>query len=304
MLPSELNKLDGVLPIRVLQHNLIAELEKISEEFLSQQQYEIEYESLSPKITWIVEEGPIKDVPEIKPDHKIILYEEYLQFQWNVCFALNTIYQEMKNSVTRGNGSSLILDIKNLYISNACKAIDIALKLRKSYPKVEILDFDNLQYLDTAFKDYFEQANGLFVSSINFILVHELGHQYRKHLDYSVDKHKEEFDADFYSASFLLSQSETTALKTNKYGIMSCFIGLLLLEDRTVNEDTHPTILSRIKAILSILDLTPDDDLCVFLVWSLVIVAYKNRIKLFIPENITDNKALMQNVLDQLEIDW
>jgi hypothetical protein len=172
----------------------------------------------------------------------------------------------------RGNYTGKI-DASNPYVREALALFDYGLSLRNAYSDWD-RSLPNPEEFACKNAYYVERTNGIFVSAMNFILYHEVAHNYYGHFTYtpptSAQSKKEEFDADNFALDYILSCGDKKIQQTLKYGTVVALCSILLLDSQLNGGYYHPDSDDRIKNALEKLDLKDLD-----LQWGIASLAFR-----------------------------
>ena len=219
----------GNLPVRVLQHNIISWFENISPDFLDEAQYEIESNGLKKGIAYNIDKLPITVSAEINSDKTILLYENYNQFLWAVCYSLIVLFDEgIQIPILTGKYNGII-DYDNIHIRRAISTFKEGFNLFKSYNDFVFFELPNPEKYNEYEKEYIEKANGLFCAAMTFTMLHEFGHQYYGHLESNPtleDSKNDELNADDFAFDKFEMKFTSEYSSTLKLGIIASLVSL------------------------------------------------------------------------------
>ena len=254
----------GCLPVRVLQHNIIATFESTTPEFLEYSKRIINEKGLDPEFGFLINRSPTMGTEIIGPhvknkEMKIYFDETFLAYLWCACYSLYV------------NSNLLIDPDSNFDITKANTLMDYAIKLKKEYIYWD-MDMVNPEQYSEIDKDDVEKTNEIFQHAFGFILCHEFYHVESGHIDsemagksdlsfeLATKKLENENEADKKAVELMLSGCNSSNEKGVKYGIVSALCALLLIQGRLART-THPDSDNRIIDALDGLELD-DNDTC------------------------------------------
>jgi len=171
----------GTQPIRVLQHNITDQLEKIDSCFLEKLTRLVESKGLDPGIKYSAEEEPIRDdegshVANISADGEMELHETYLSYLWCLSFATLTLFEEV-NLKPRLKATSNKPSLR--HVKNAENLFYYAMSLRTKFSPWD-KELPNPKTFCEEDRTYIEKANGLFLWAVVWVLCHEIAHFKKK----------------------------------------------------------------------------------------------------------------------------
>ena len=275
----------GTQPVRVLQHNIIHQLENANPGFLAELRRLVNEEGLQPGISYLVNESPVIrpdgsgcDVPCVSDDERRIeLPETFLSFMWGITYALIVVFSEMSIKPELARRGHRVERNPHL-LSGAERLLSYATSLIRAYSAWNINTLPNPELYDAADDPYIEKAIGAFVPAVVFILCHEIGHVangdctlanlgvYVSRFDARLD----EEEADQYAIDTMVrNPSGGTFQSPEATGIVSGLASLLMLS-RTVRQERHQDTDERLVAGVRRLKLPDESSL-----WGLGVAAIK-----------------------------
>lgn len=254
---------EGCLPVRVLQHNILAAFENADPNFIEYSRNIIREKDLDPEIGFIINESATKGLRIIGPhvviqERKIYLDETFLSYLWCFCYSLFI------------HSKSYVPCTSNLDITRANALIDYAIRLKSNYEYWDKSVLINPELYKEEDQYDIEMANAIFQHACVFILCHEFFHiesghmdsdiyQYRKlSLEMAKEKLENENEADKKAVNLMLSGCNEGNERAVKFGITTALCGLMFLQNR-LGRDTHPDTDNRIIEALDGLELDEND---------------------------------------------
>jgi hypothetical protein len=301
----------GTQPIRVLSENIILWFENTYPTFLEDLRNEVTYNGLKKGIKYLVGENPIREIAYVDNKKTINIEETFLSYLWIVGYSIFVLYDEVVSKPVVIRNWKFTPKVQR-YISDTERLFSYGLSLIKDFSMWDIENLPNPEYYDKADNEYIEKINGVFLSAINFILVHEFAHVTLGHVD--LDKEylqrgktlsrqeliDHELAADNYSIESLLqSEYDKTNSHVIKAGILTGLTSLIFF-DNTMKGETHPDPDNRIKIALESMNLEPTDNL-----WGVACMGFKQwsrhyGIDLNWPKVVTDYRELFYYNIDKL----
>jgi hypothetical protein len=235
----------GHLPVRVLQHRIIAAFEGTNPALLNYSKILIQNQNLDPEIGYTINKSSSDGLPIIGPHvkSKIYLDETFLAYVWCVCYVL---YVETNN----------LMNPKAEYDSQkSCKLFNFALRL-----KTEYVDWDKSVYINPEKylpidKDDIEKTNAIFQNAVAFILCHEFSHIVLAHN--KSDKNNE-LEADRKAIDLMFDGCNSANEPAVKYGITYALCVSIFLRNK-LGSQTHPDSHDRIIKALDRLNIDKND---------------------------------------------
>ena len=263
------NSHPGNLPIRVLQHNVIAHFENFKPYVLAQLEKWVDSGLIHPGIDWIIEENKIKSPFANCSTKKIAIQEVFLAYIWAFSYALVVIYEQgIQKKAINGTWNGII-DFDTKLLQDAKRLLEWAISLTNSFspwdntlPNPECYSTEEEQW-------YGEKVNGIFLNSIVFIMRHESCHLVNGHCDFikglkgrsllqltpiELAQYKMlENEADNFAMESLVSDSDNEKDKLEK-GLAMLLANLSILfilkNPKEVSSPTHPDVDTRIHNLL------------------------------------------------------
>ncbi len=294
----------GFLPIRVLAYNALDWFENISIDFKTEILEEIKYSGLQPGIEYRIETTPIHTSAEITPENKIILYENFNQFLWCLCYSLITLFDESIHKPTLQGKYDGKFNLENPYVRRSIDVFNNGFSLFKAYRETVFFSLPNPEKYNEFDKFYIEKANGVYTAAMAFFLLHEFGHQYYKHPEYipesNVQSKNEELSADEYAFDKMKSQFNEEKGYTNKCGIISGLTSLIFFDKTLSGGANHPDPDSRIKKLIEGMELNELDNLWGIASLSFRLWAIQYNINWELPKKVQNYKELFYISLNKV----
>jgi hypothetical protein len=269
----------GTQPVRVLSENIIYWFENTYEEFKHILESQINQNGLKRKIRVIIQEGKIREVAYISKDKVISIEETFLSYIWTMCYSLVVLFDEIihkpktEKNWTLTEAARVIANDAQALFDYGVSLLDDFSEWDKDLPNPELYDDENM---------YIEKTNGIFLSAINFVIVHEFAHVFLGHIDFLSEKQnrkekvepseikEHEYQADQYALNVLMKGSD---FLTNKETVgTGIIIGLtsLIFFGKNLDQIYHPDTDERLKTALEELHLDDRDNL-----WGIACLAFK-----------------------------
>lgn len=254
----------GIMPIRVLQHNLIHEFENMNPDFLELSKRVIQNQGADPAIRYVAEEEMAKSPYVLY--NKINLNEAFLSYVWCNCYSLLVLYREIvvKKSYNDYHGVSEKVIDKEL----ATKAYELwgyAMSLIKHYSEWD-KRLPNPELVDPTQNELISSVNSIYLVAMTFILAHEFAH-----IELSHDYPKFEYEkaADDRAIELVLQGTNEENSSTKKFGILFGLCSLLFFNASTTSAN-YPDMDDRIDAIMQRTAPDVQDGM-----WGVAILAFK-----------------------------
>jgi len=295
----------GIMPIRVLQHNLIGEFENMNPQFLELAQRVINGLGLYPGIGYDVEEERAKS-PNVLFE-QIRVQEPFLSYVWCMCFSLSVLYSEsiVKQSINQHRKKKIRLN--RPLARHAYMIWEYAMALLNDYytwPDI----LPSPERYPRQYRQLIPKINGLYVTAMKYVLAHEFAHIELQHtkadigdMDPTEASILQERQADARAIELVLEGGNNKNTVTIRMGLL---IGLcsILFTDSTAKKLSYPDTNERIDAILQII--TPDAQDAM---WGVATLAYKlwdrhfdNKLKWI--DGLESPEALYHNIREQVEV--
>jgi hypothetical protein len=291
----------GILPVRVLQHNIIDWFENTSPDLLEDMIGEYKYNELQNAIEYRIERNPITDVCEISEQKQFILYENYNQFLWSTCYSIIVLFDEAIQIPTLLGNYNGKIDYDNVLIRRAVATFKEGFSLFRFYNDSPFFALPNPEKYSEYEQKYIEKASGVFLAAMTYILVHEFGHQYFGHLNVQAtpdERRKDEFVVDDFAYDKISTRFDSEYGSTYKLGLLTALTSLYFLDEKLTGGDYHPDPDSRLIRQLNKMGLSDRDNLwgvasLSFRLWTIV---YNQKIDF--SSNVNNYKELFEITLD------
>jgi Peptidase U49 len=250
----------GLLPVRVLCANLTDLFFNISPDFKTEFENEV-YNGLHDKIVYKIETNPLSDVAELNTQQQIVLYENFNQYLWNICYSLLVLFDKGIHE-PRLKGIHTGTFANTPMVAEAWKVFQAGLSLRKTYQRPVFFELPNSELNQN--REYILKTNSIYLAALNFILLHEFAHQYYGHYSYfepGDQSKKDEHLADEFAIDKMSAHFEEVNGKTLKAGILVGALSLFFLRRKLGGGDSHPDLDIRLKVIIESLHLNELDNL-------------------------------------------
>lgn len=265
----------GLMPIRVLQHNFIYSFENINPDFLALSQKVITELEIDPGITYSYAEEQARSPYVIFK--KIFINESFLSYVWCNCFALAQLYEEIIVKKSRNDYYGSEIEIINFpFAREAFKLWEYGISLLSIYSKWDI-DLPNPESYDEKYEELIPRINSLYLTAMNFVLAHEFSHLELEHdsrVDPALEQNEQsivfEKEADSRAISLVLAGADDDNTMTIKMGLLMGLCSLLFFKSVTKSE-CYPDVDDRIDAVISIINPEDAEDA----IWGIATLAYK-----------------------------
>jgi len=257
----------GDLPVRALRPDISKWFDNINE-ILKQDVSNAEtYETLNPIIDYNTTKDKIFDIAFIDENNQIQLFENYNQYLWCVSYFLLVIYDNcLQKPMIEGNYTGKF-DFEQPD-NKIAKGLFIAgVNLTDHYVHECFYNLPNCEFPAAGFEEVIGLTNGVFVSSLSFIIAHEFAHYYYQHDpdEYNSDVlKKNEFDADDFAIYHIKETFNTQRGYNYKVGIIAALCSFLFMhKDKSglIGDKAHPDWDERIKSAIEQLDLADEDNI-------------------------------------------
>jgi hypothetical protein len=266
----------GLLPVRVLQHNLIWHFENMNEEFLELSKRVITQLKLDRGISYNFEERPARS-PHVL-FNKIFIEEPFLAYVWCVSYSLTVLYGEVIVKLSLNDyhkNHDEVID-RDLAIG-AYSLWEYAVSLLGNYSDWN-KKLPNPEQFDPNLEELISKVNGLYLVAMKFILAHELAHLELEHNKKEPDDSKIEEaafskllekEADERAMNLVLAGSNDESRTSIKMGIL---LGLcsLVFTNMSIKGISHPDTDDRIAAIIDVFNPGDTDPM-----WGVATLTYK-----------------------------
>lgn len=294
----------GHLPIRVLQHNIVAQFESTTSNFLDCTLETVKSKELKTEIAYTLnrsaQEGEkIKGPFVYNASKEINIHETFLAYLWCVTFSLH-MYTDL---IITGN-----LEDNNENKKLADKLFAYALSLIDGYYDWDKNNLPNPEIYDSNLAADIEKTNELFLYGFNFVLCHEYSHVELGHCDsydstkgFLTDLEKKEFELEadanavrLFSEGIYLNNEAAT-----KYGTSMALSSLLFFKSKVSNK-IHPDSDVRIMNALNGLQVGDNDTAWLIACAALGLWSTNYSVELVWEEKNTF-KELFESLIPQLD---
>jgi len=290
-----------LLPVTALAGNIMQTFLDESDGFKEIYLREIRTNRLKEQIGYMIFSEKVKEVATISNDRQIILYENYNQFLWCICYALLTVYVEGYEKPLKSGTYLGELDDKNI-VKEAYMVLSQGLSLLREYSREPFYGLPNPQ---TRYEgEYVGMANGIFCASMRYILLHEFAHQYYGHhsMNATGEQAKEnELEADDYAIEFMAKSFNKDTGRTFKLGAIAGMFSLFLLGEQLDGGSHHPDLDRRLLNTLEKLTLHEMDDLWGVASMGIKLWAVKYDKKIHQEQSYDTTKEMFDHFFGQLE---
>jgi hypothetical protein len=265
---------EGLMPIRVLQHNLIYEFENMSPSFLELSKKVVNELGLSTEIIYSCEE--ISARSPFVVFGKISLHESFLSYVWCNCYSLSILYSEVivKKSVNDFFGQEVAIIDKAKAIK-AYRLWEYAISLVSSF-SVWDTNTPNPEKYDVNDEEDVLRINSLYLTAMKFVIAHEFAHIELQHsirteagIESEEVSRRFEIEADARAVELLLQGQNNENIDTIRIGLLLGLCSLLFFSSVAKGKG-YPDMDDRIDAILDKFQITSQDAM-----WGIATLAYK-----------------------------
>ncbi|MEN5055149.1 phage exclusion protein Lit family protein [Sphingobacterium kitahiroshimense] len=239
-------------PVNSLMEELLNTFTKLSHK------YDLESSinnGLNKAIVMHLTDNPIHAVAELNSNNQIILYDNFCQFFWCLCYTSLTMYDKgIIKELIEGKFNGKI-DISNDDLKIAYQVFQAGVGLLISKNSTEITNryvFFELPNPFNCSNEYVEKANGIYCYGMSFILYHEFSHFSLDHSLYGAKEDEEEADENAFWSILMGAPKEEEI--TSIIGIITALCALIFLDDTLKGDEVHPDGDTRIKSIFEKID--------------------------------------------------
>jgi hypothetical protein len=293
----------GNLPVRVLPYNFIDWFENVTPDFRDETKAEIDYNGLKAGLIYDIGIGPVSKIPCLNDNRQIELDETYNQYLWSICYALSVLFEETVIKPKAAGTYTGKLDLSNPFVRKATDLFKCGMGLLRKYQREEFFALPNPEkYIETD-QYYIERTNGIYTAAMTFILLHEFGHQFYKHLDYtptSAESKKEEFIADEFAIDKIAYNFKSEKGTSYKFGIIAALCSFMFIDDSLSGGDSHPDIDDRLTVAMEKLDLGEFDDMWCVASLACRLWASHYEIVLDLPEEVDNYRQFYYLTMEEM----
>jgi hypothetical protein len=295
----------GIMPIRVLQHNLIHAFENMNPEFLKLSKEIVDTLGLDPGIRYSANEEEVRSPGVVYG--KMAIDESFLSYVWCVTFSLTALYAELIVKKSHNDYVGKEEKVLNMLLLRKAFAVwEYAVVLLREY-RVWPKDLPNPENYEDEYDELIGKVNGLYLVAMEFVLAHEFAHIELRHnsrvdplLNLDEQNTLFEKEADERAISLVLAGRDGTNETTIRMGLLIGLCSLLFFSGVTKG-NAYPDTDERIEAILRIINPDPQDAM-----WGIATLAYKlwDRLydkKLLWTDGLETPKALYYSIKRQVE---
>jgi hypothetical protein len=250
----------GLLPVRVLCGNLVDVFFNISPDFKKEFEKEVS-KGLHDKIIYHIQRDRIRRIAQLNSRQQIELFENFNQYLWAMSHSLLVLFDKgIHEPRLKGIFSGSFADSPE--VADAWDLFKAGLSLKDKYSQEIFFHLPNPEINQQ--EEYILKANSLYLAALNFILLHEFGHQYFGHYNPSssiAQAKADEHLVDDFAINKMSSHFDGQNGKTLKGGILVGALSLLFLKRVLGGGDTHPDFDVRLKTIIERLALDDIDNL-------------------------------------------
>lgn len=295
----------GLLPVRVLQHNLTHHFENIHSDFIAELKHEVDFNNLNAGIGYHILSEKIRDCAEIDSKHKIHIYENFNQFVWSMCYSILLLFDESFQKPRIEGTFNSKFDLSNEHITTALDLFSTSMTLLKRFEKDKFYSLPNPEKYFEDYRKHIENANGLFVYAMVFVLIHEFAHHLLGHCDNDVSSEqskKDELDADNYAFETVLKSGTKEQIETGRAGIIVGLCSLIFFNNSMSGGYSHPDPDYRLKEILDKMKLDDKNNLWGMASLSFILWANYYNIELNFQTEFGCYKELFKHIYSKLQI--
>ncbi|HEY0977402.1 MAG TPA: phage exclusion protein Lit family protein [Flavobacteriales bacterium] len=296
----------GRLPVRCLIDKALDHFHDVSEAFREILVEETSFRELSPNIACAVARGPIlyaaQLVPRVDEQGKgfaeIQISETFLQMLWSMGYSMTC--SAMLAAVRVRTRDSRPYDISIPRFARMSAVSKAAMELLVVLRPEQHFSLPNPENPEAGDFVAIASSNAIFQSAMTVILMHEVGHQYYRHLDYSPSSVQEEVDADDFALRWLLDApgSEFDRLAVRR-GIIVAYACVLLMDRHLSPSSSHPSPQSRLVRAMELMQLDENDPDWIFASSALTAwVAWYIRGDAFV--DLPDSRSLKETFLNSI----
>lgn len=296
----------GMMPIRVLQYNLLHDFTNLNPDFAEYSKSMIKDGRIKADIRLDCTESQVQS-PMAGSDDHIYINEAFLTYMWCCCYGIAIIHseqnQKMHDNYQSGSEVSVIdMDV----VRKAFKVFEYGQSLLKGYSKWD-KTLPNPETLDPKIQVLTEKANGLHLAAMKYVLAHEFAHIELNHSTRSTPGMSSleqstvfEREADARAIELVLQGQNDHNKDTIRFGILIGLCSLLFFSSSTIVPG-YPNTDDRIEIYLKEINPSPLDPM-----WALTVLAYKlwdqfNGIGLKFEEGLESQKELYHSIKLQIE---
>lgn len=289
-----------LLPVTSLAENIIQTFLDESDGFKEIYLREIINNGLNKKIGYEILSDKIREVATISGDRQIVLYENYNQFLWCVCYTLLVVYSEGYEKPLKSGTYEGTLENTDI-VNEAYMVLSRGLSLLREYSREPFYDLPNPK--TRCENEYVGMANAIFCASMRFIILHEFAHQYYGHNKANAtgeESIENELEADDYAMRYISKSFDGGSGRTSKFGSIAGMLSLFLMDEQLGGNINYPDLDVRLRTTLERLQLHEEDDLWAIGVMGIKLWAVKYDKRLQEELSYDTPKAMFDHFVEQL----
>ena len=303
----------GTQPIRVLYQNFKHWFENTHEGFEVEILEAIEEKGFHPEFRYIQREERVNVLAQVGTFKIINVEESFLAFLWCISYGLVGLYDEtvQKPRITENyERTEQIIKLVN----EAHQLIQYGLSLLYGYNPWDKENLPNPEFYDRDENEYIDTANGVFLSALNFVIVHEFAHIVMGHIDEDIERQEagdeeisneekiaQEHEADAFAFEKLIQGADNiTNLQTVSLGLVAGLSSLIFFNN-TMDGGDHPDPDHRLQYVLEHLNLPEEDNLWGIACMAIRLWANHYNIDLRWPRIVDTYKELFENSMNRIQ---
>lgn len=300
----------GFLPVRVLCPNLVELIFNITPDFRSL--YEFEFSNgLQDRIIYSKNRTPIRHIAMFRTivnesildksqKQEIVLFENFNQYLWNLCYSLLVLFDKgIHEPRLAGIYKETFVDTP--IVKQAWKVFKAGLSLRNSYDRNLFFSLPNPEINEK--QEYILKSNSIYLAALNFIFLHEFGHQSYGHHRNNPSNDESKYDehlVDEFAIDLMSDHFNSINGPTLKIGILMGALSLFFLDKGLNDGEYHPDKDIRLRVIIERLELEELSNL--WGIASLALNLWMNEFQhnIIVPKSADTAKELFYKTLDSL----
>lgn len=318
-------------PVRILDNHIIEKFNKINNEGISQQNSMKDANNPSIEID---ENLSAFYGPKVNLSTNIIsISESFLNYLWAFIY-FSFAYQEKSNEKLIRNSKATHIVMDSLVLSESLVMMKFARSIVRDgyseWPDSPVRPRPNLSP-QNELEEFILKTNGLYSTAVTCLLMHEVAHIFYNH-DFvaqermRIENHlgmNEDIDivenltmelivaeteADNYSLSFLLRESDSELIKlNNSYGVISAFVAMCYAVKtlKGLMQIYHPNLHERVfRVIQKIVDINCKDEqyFAHYASQTLMLLLDQNDISLASYDATNDTVQYLKTILDKIDM--
>ena len=262
-------------PISVLWGNIVHTFENMDSASLSMHFDATRSGKLSAAIAYDNGKGKVKTPFANLDTREINLQETYLSHLWSFIYSVFVMYEEGIQKPLINNSFDGNLKFDTPLLQRAKTLFDWSISLTYKYSEWDDGLPNPRKHNSNEEKYYAEKVNGIFQSSVSYLMFHEFAHLTQGHDSFFlgvkrselsesdiVERIQMENEADHFAFDMLIKQHDDDKQRWVKgLSILLVICSALLIVPTTqgVKQDTHPDIDQRILSVLQRLNLATEE---------------------------------------------